>query len=308
MNSKHPRIAGFGIACVDYVVVAPTASVGSHVDALDFCIMGGGLTGTSISAAARLDASTAMLGRIGDDEIGDRIVRDLQCEGVRTDHLIRVPGATSLVSVVVVDSNTAERTIYSRAETNIDCPTSLIDPEPIRRADALLLDPHWKDGALLAAREAGTAGVPVICDANNPVRHKDLLALCDYPIVSRTAALRLVGSGDVREALAALGSIGRRGAVVTCGEDGAYYCEATESGHVPAFEVDAVDTTGAGDVFHGAFAVALVHGWEMRQRVLFASAASAINCTTLGGRAGIPTFDQTLSFLAQRGLHLPPPR
>jgi sulfofructose kinase len=307
-QAARPYIVGFGIACIDYIVVAPSAPAGGRVDASEFCIQGGGLTGTSIVAAARLGARTTLLGRLGDDDIGEAVVSDLNSEGVDTGRLVRVPGARSLVSVVIVDQDTAERTIYSRLDTGIDCPTDLIDLACVRNADVLIMDPHWKEGALLAAAEANAAGVPVVCDANNPVRHKDLLALCDYPIISRTAALRLIESQDVGEALDVLGSLGRRGAAVTCGHDGAYYREGIERGHVPAFEVDAVDTTGAGDVFHGAFAVALAHGWGMRDRVIFASAVSALKCTRIGGRAGIPTFDETLGFLAQRGQQLPPPR
>jgi sulfofructose kinase len=304
----RPYIVGFGIACMDYIVVGPTAAPGTRVDADDFCIQGGGLTGTAIVAAARLGAATTLLGRLGDDEAGREVVRDLNAEGVDTSNLILVPGAKSLVSVILVDSETAERTIYSRLDIGIDCPTQGIDLARVRKADAVVLDPHWKDGAMLVASEANAAGVPVVCDVNNPVRHRDLLALCDYPIVSRDSALRLVDKGIATDALSVLASISRRGAVVTCGADGAYYAEGGERGHVPAFEVDAVDTTGAGDTFHGAFAVALTQGWGIRDCTTFASAVSAIKCTRLGGRAGIPSFDQTLSFLAQRGQHLPPLR
>lgn len=304
---QHPRpfVVGFGIACIDYIVVGPKAPHGGRVDASEFCIQGGGLTGTSIVAAARLGARTILLGRLGDDDVGDEVVRDLTSEGVDTTSLIRVPGARSLVSVVIVDEDTAERTIYSRLDIGIDCPTDLLDLGCLPDADAVVLDPHWKEGALLVAARANAAGVPVVCDVNNPVRHRDLLALCDYPVVGRDAALRLVDNGNVHDALSELGSLARRGAVVTCGSEGAHYVEGTEEGHVSAFEVDAVDTTGAGDVFHGAFAVGLAHGWGMRDCIIFGSAVSALKCTKIGGRAGIPTFDEALSFLAQRGLRLP---
>lgn len=299
--SKLPNIVGFGVACVDYIVVAPPAQPGSRVDATEFCVQGGGLTGTSIVAAARLGAKTTLLGRLGDDEAGDQTVRDLQCEGVDTDDLIRVQGAKSLVSIIIVDENTAERTIYSRLDIGIDCPTDLINLDPIRKAHAVLLDPHWKEGAMLAAANAKAAGVPVVCDVNNPVRHKDLIALCDYPIISRSAALRLVDSGDVRDAVRALRALGPRAAIVTCGEDGAYYSDGDIEGHVPAFEVQAVDTTGAGDVFHGAFAFGLCQDWSIQDTITFASVVSAIKCTQIGGRAGIPSFEQAMQFIASQG-------
>lgn len=294
-------IVGFGIACMDYIVVAPHTPPGGRSDATDFCIQGGGLTGTSIVAAARLGATTKLLGRLGADESGDQVVRDLREEGVDVDDLIQVPGAQSLVSVVIVDSETAERTIYSRLDVDIDCPADLINLQPVREADAVVLDPHWKEGAMLVVQTARAAGVPTVCDVNNPVRHKDLLALCDYPIISRHAALRLVDTGDIGDALRAIRALGCRGAVITCGEDGAYYSGENGDGHVPAFEVDAVDTTGAGDVFHGAFAFALTRGCGLRDCVTLASAVSAIKCTRIGGRAGIPSYDQTLHFLSTHG-------
>ena len=92
-------------------------------------------------------------------------------------------------------------------------------------------------------------------------------------------------------------SFGSKAAVITCGKDGAYYADDSEQGYVPVFKVDAVDTTGAGDVFHGAFATGLTKGWNLREIVTFSSAVSAIKCTKIGGRVGIPTFDEVMEFM-----------
>lgn len=305
LRNPSPRITGFGIACIDYIVVAPQTDAGGRSDAVDFTIQGGGLTGNSIVAASRLGASAAFIGRLGDDDIGDQVVSGLLSEGVDVSRVVRVPGAASLVSVVVVDSKTAERTIYSRLETNIECSADLIDIEPVRAAGAVLLDPHWKEGAMRVAAAANAAGVPVVCDANNPVRHSDLLSLCDYPILSRSSALRLTSGQDVREALRALLGLGARAAVITCGADGAFYAGPDDEGHVPAFSVDAVDTTGAGDAFHGAFAFAVAQGWSVYESVVFASGVAAISCKRLGGRAGLPGFKEAIDFISSRGF---PPR
>jgi len=98
--------------------------------------------------------------------------------------------------------------------------------------------------------------------------------------------------------------MGPRIFVETVGEEGSYTVTADERFHTPAFQVDVVDTTGAGDVFHGAYIVGLLHGWNVRQVALFSTAVSAIKCTKLGGRAGIPGFEGTLAFLQERGIHL----
>ena len=92
--------------------------------------------------------------------------------------------------------------------------------------------------------------------------------------------------------------------VQTVGIDGSYTVTADEQFHTPAFEVDVVDTTGAGDVFHGAYLAGLLRGWDLRRVAIFSSAVSAIKCTRLGGRAGIPRFDKVLAFLRERGIEI----
>ena len=89
--------------------------------------------------------------------------------------------------------------------------------------------------------------------------------------------------------------------VQTEGKDGSYTFTASEHFHLPAFNVDVVDTTGAGDVFHGAYLVGLLHGWSVHRAGIFATAVAGIKCTSLGGRRGIPTYDRTIAFLKERG-------
>lgn len=305
MTSKRPYIVGFGIACIDYIVVAPAVEPGGHTYIESYTTQGGGLTGTAIVAASRLGARAKFLGRIGDDDIGSQVIESLNVENVDASDLIKVPGAKSLFSWVLVDTQTAERTIYCRKDQNIECSTDLIALNSIKGADALLLDAHWPEGARAAAKKAREIGVPVVSDIK--VHYPDitdLLALCDYPIISQSSALNFAGSSDHYGALAKIRSFGPKAVVITCGENGAYYADNSGQGHVPAFKVDAIDTTGAGDVFHGAFAIGLAMGWNLRDIVTFSSAVSAIKCTKIGGRAGIPTFAETINFLTQQGLHL----
>ena len=305
MTLQRPYIVGFGIACIDYIAVVPSTEPGGHSYIESYTVQGGGLTGTAIVAVSRLGARAKFLGKIGDDDAGDQVVESLNVENVDTSNLIRVPGAQSLFSWVLVDSKTAERTIYCRKDQNIECSTDLIALDSIEGADALLLDAHWPEGARIVAKRAHELGVPIVSDIK--VHYPDildLLALCDYPIVSQSSALRFAETDDHYEALARIRSYGSKAAVITCGEAGAYYADDNGQGHVPAFKIDAVDTTGAGDVFHGAFAVGLTKDWSLRDIVTFASAVSAIKCRKIGGRAGIPTFDETIEFLAARNIKL----
>lgn len=297
---NSPYIVGFGVACIDYIVVAPTVEPGEHTHVRDFIVQGGGLIGTALVAAARLGAHTKILGRIGDDDIGDQIVEGLNAEGVDTSDLIRVPRGESLLSVVLVDPQTAERTIYCKPDRNIECSTDLINLDSVEKADVILLDAHWADGARIVARRAKEVEVPIVCDISPNSQTLDIVAMCDYPVVARKAAIAFAGTDDYRLALDRLLSLGAKAAVITCGSDGAYYASSSTWGHVRAFEVEAVDTTGAGDVFHGAFAFGIAKGWDIKDTVRFASAVAAIKCTKLGGRTGIPTFEEAQAFIAAR--------
>lgn len=297
---NSPYIVGFGVACIDYIVVAPTVEPGEHTHVKDFIVQGGGLTGTALVAAVRLGAHAKILGRIGDDDIGDQIVEGLNAEGVDTSDLIRVPRGESLLSVVLVDPQTAERTIYCKPDRNIECSTDLINLDSVEKADVILLDAHWTDGARIVARRAKEVEVPIVCDISPNSQTLDIVAMCDYPVVARKAAIAFAGIDDYRLALDRLLSLGAKAAVITCGSNGAYYASSSTWGHVPAFEVEAVDTTGAGDVFHGAFAFGIAKGWDIKDTVRFASAVAAIKCTKLGGRTGIPTFEEAQAFIAAR--------
>ncbi|MGQ9454560.1 MAG: carbohydrate kinase family protein [Armatimonadota bacterium] len=306
---KKSLIIGFGIACMDYIFIAPRAEPGGFAPILNYKVEGGGLTATALVAASRLGAQTVMLGRIGDDEIGDQIVQSLQTEGVDTSHLIRVKGAKSYFSIVHVDAETAERTIYGRREENIDCSTELIPLDILSGADVLVLDPHWIDGARTVAQKARELGIPIVLDSNLKPQLIDqiieIVKMTDYPIISRNAAFRFADTNECSVAAHKIRALGPKTVIITCGSDGTYFSEEHKDGVVPAFPVETVDTTGAGDVFHGAFAFALTQKWSLKQAIIFASAVAAIKCTHIGGRSGIPTLEHTLQFLRKQGIYLP---
>jgi sugar/nucleoside kinase (ribokinase family) len=131
-----------------------------------------------------------------------------------------------------------------------------------------------------------------------------LVPYVDVLITGEGFARALTGIDDIWQAGRAVLDLGPRIFCETVGERGSYTITRDDQFHTPAFEVDVLDTTGAGDVFHGAYIVALMHGWTPRQCALFSTAVSAIKCTTLGGRAGIPTFEQTMAFLRSTGIEL----
>jgi sulfofructose kinase len=168
----------------------------------------------------------------------------------------------------------------------------------------LIVDRFGIPGMIRAARVARAAGIPVVADfeSRNLPRFAELLALSDHLIVSDTFARALTGARTPAAAATKLIGHGRSVVVVTCGAKGCWFLdrEMKKPGHLPAFRVKAIDTTGCGDVFHGAYAAALARGAEMTERLRFASAAAAIKATRHGGQAGIPTQTVVNAFLRKR--------
>ncbi|MGC9371669.1 MAG: carbohydrate kinase family protein, partial [Paracoccaceae bacterium] len=176
----------------------------------------------------------------------------------------------------------------------------------ITSADYLHLDGYHDATALQAARWMQAAGKTVVLDGSKtsgPVRGtmRELVGHVDVLISGSGFVQGLTGKQDLWAALTAALDFGPCIVVQTEGVDGSYTVTADARFHTPAFRCDVVDTTGAGDVFHGAYIVGLIHGWDLRTIARFATAVSAIKCTRLGGRAGIPTFEEALAYLADRG-------
>lgn len=298
--SEQVTIAALGIACLDFLALASQAPVGGTARIRRLVIAGGGLSATAAVAAARLGARTRLLTRVGDDDIGRQVLDGLEREGVDTSGSAIIAGAATPCSIVMVDPDTGDRTIYHYPGRGLEqAPTPQVDF--VRSTQALLVDAFWREAALAAAQTARAAGVPVIADFAPGADVEDLAGLVDVFIVPESWARARGAAEDPAAALRLLHSYGAKIAVVTAGERGCWYSSGDETGHCPAFQIEVMDTTGAGDVFHGAFAYALARKWEVARCVEFAAAVAALKCRELGGRAGIPSLAETLDLLGARG-------
>ena len=298
-------VVGLGCACFDFLGVVPyMPGVDEEIDMLETSQQGGGEVATALVALANLGSSVGYVGKIGDDPIGSFIKEDFRRYGVDTGHLIVESGAVSDASVVLVDRQTGKRTILACRSTVSDLRPAEIGDGVIEQAKYLLLDGNYRLGTLEAARRARAAGVTVVLDAdvsaNDSEIHR-LLRLTDILIPSRHFSRLYTKTEDVEKALGMLRSYGPEVLVITLGDEGSICSAEGEIFYAPGFQVEVVDTTGAGDVFHGAFIHGMLHGWELRKVVEFASAVAAIKCTKLGGRAGIPSFEDTMEFLKSHG-------
>ena len=297
-------ILGLGAVAVDdllFVDRYPPADVKTLVRRRErHC---GGLTATALVAAARLGARCAYAGVLGDDPLSDFAVQAMAREGIDLAYLRRAEAARPAVAAIVVDTVRQTRNIFVDINALVGAAPDWPPPEVVQSSRVLLVDPFGVDGMLRAARLACAAGIPVVADleATGPEVAR-LMDAADHLILSWDFAGPFTGAPSPAEAALALWRPGRQAVVVTHGDQGCWYVAAPDSGravHQPAFRVEPVDTTGCGDVFHGAYAAALVRGLPIGERLRLASAAAALKATRAGGQAGAPTRAEVEHFLKE---------
>jgi len=298
---KHFDVVGLGYCAVDYLGIVPRyPEIDVKIELLDFVKQGGGIIATAMAAVGRLGGRASYIGKVGDDEFDKFIIEELKKDCVDTCQVIVQPGGSSQFAFVVIDQATGKRTIFWTSSG------LMLEPEEVRREDViagkvLQVDAHHCRAAIRAADWANEAGVPVVMDAGS-LREgsEELTERTDFLIASALFARELIGEDDPEKAARLIFTGKRKLSAVTLGEKGCVYVTDEGAFRQSAFEVEVVDTTGAGDVFHGAFSFGLAKGWPYREIVEFASAVAAIKCTKLGGRTGIPTLPQAVEFLCAR--------
>jgi sulfofructose kinase len=301
------QIVGLGMATLDVLLRLKDMPTWEHGTRLNgFRFDGGGPVGTAIVAAARLGAKVGFIGTAGNDEAAELKMRSLIESGVDLSRMVYRQAPEDQIVIVHVHAESGER-VFSGVEHGRRVPLRAeeLDRDYITSAEYLHLDGFHGPAALQAAQWMHQAGKQVVLDGHKtsgPVSDhlRALVSHVDVLISGSGFAQGLAGLPDIWQAGAAVLQMGPRIFVQTEGASGSYTVTREEQFHTPAFGVDVIDTTGAGDVFHGAYIVGLLHGWDLRRTALFATAVSAIKCTKLGGRAGIPCFEEALAFLQER--------
>ncbi len=298
----HSEIIGIGLAVLDHLMVVPEfPSQEGVTPSSQYEIQGGGMIATALATAQRLGASTELWGRLGDDETGHAVVKELKAFNVNTSQVHMVPDGKTGVCFVMVQADNGKRAFVVHSQKNLYVDLNLLNLERIRKAKMLLIDASWIEAAQKAAHFAKSHGIPVVADVHEPNQPSlELLSLADYAIVPQQLAEFFGGKGDYTSALHAMKSKGVKVPIITLGEEGCAYLYQEKIFKVPAFDVRVVDTTGAGDSFHGAFCFALSRGFGVPESIGLASAVAALSCTKLGGLAGIPTYEETLQFMREQ--------
>jgi sulfofructose kinase len=263
---------------------------GIKVPAKDCVEVGGGMSASAAVAISRLGGKVHFWGRCGDDATGDRIVADLEAEGVDVSAMRRVAGRRSPIAAIMIDRH-GERLVVPYYDPALDPSPDWLPVERIAGYSAVLSDVRWPEGVEHGLRAAYQAGVLTILDGEvAPEGVLDRLARWARHIVfSEPGLSHFVGPGEkLRSLRDAKTRSGADLVGVTAGPDGFYWLEDDALRHVPAPKVVAVDTLAAGDVFHGAYGLALTEGRSVAEAGRFACVAAALKCTRFGSRSVAP--------------------
>ncbi|MDF1523476.1 MAG: carbohydrate kinase family protein [Trueperaceae bacterium] len=296
-----PPIVGLGMVTIDVLAQVPHLPGPDEVFEIPLVeVHGGGPVASAMATAARLGTPSAVVGSVGDDVWGDWIVAGLKGVAVDTSYLYRRAGEASPRAVVLVEGGTGRRSIMYSTGDALRLAVDELPWDWLREARVIHLDGVHPAAALAAARAAREAGVTVSYDGGaGPFWPglDDLLPLVDLLVVAKDFAARYTGRDDVADAARELARCGASHVVITDGTRGAWSWVDGGAWHQPAFAVDVVDTTGAGDAFHGGYLHAYLAGENAGHCLRFASAVGALACTRLGGRAGLPKRDEVEDFL-----------
>jgi sulfofructose kinase len=297
-TKRAPTVVMIGLSNMDYLFqVERFPPEASRTPARTFLQQGGGPAATAAVAAARLGGNVELWALHGEDTTAEFLELELTSYGVQTHRIQRVPGARTWVSAVLVTPQ-GERYIFPYRDAHLQNAEGW-NPTELPDAGCILTDARHPAQTEPVLQEARRRGIPIVGDFSNG-SNWHLAAYCDHLIVSEECALEVAGTVELGEALQSLRQREDQVVGVTLGERGYHYLDGHRAAHVPAFVIDAVDTTGAGDVFHGAYAYGVAIGWPVPECAVVASAAAALKCTRLGGRTGIPTLDEVRQLRATR--------
>lgn len=285
-------VLGVGCNSVDHVYRLPAApradSPTAKLRISSHSTMSGGQMATAMAACAGFGLTATYLGAVGHDHNGRVILSDLQQRGVDVSHVL-TRECDNRFAVIAVDDTTGERIVLWDRDDRLNLAPHEIDAGLVASARVVHVDDEDQEAAIVAAGLARSAGVPCTSDIDRVTdRTKDLVAAVSIPIFAEHVLPAITGEPDLERGLRAVLSTNHRMACVTLGPAGAMLIADGQSVVEPGFEVKAVDTTGAGDVFRAAFIYGLLNGLAPRELLRFANAAAALACTRAGAMASVP--------------------
>lgn len=286
-------IACLGITVLDRIQrVATLPTVGGKYVATDYYEVGGGPAATAAVAVAKLGHQVEFIGRVGNDSVATTMLAELSSYDVNVENIVRIEGASSAFSAILVDDE-GERMIINFQDPSLSRDPKALESLDFSKYTTILTDVRWPEGAKYALEQAKKFNIPSVLDADlSPDPIDELVELADHVAFSEPGLERFTGITDPIEGLKAAQQRTQGMVYVTVGSKGCYWIENGEIQHQAGLKVDVVDTTGAGDVFHGALAVAVAESMPTRESIVFSNTVAAVKCTKRGGREGIPSREE----------------
>jgi len=299
-DNKPFDVVGFGLNSIDYVCVLPEyPRPESKTEILRYERLPGGQIATALTFLARMGLNTKYIGKVGSDDAGQASLQSFEGESVDISSVLVTQEARNPFSVILIDQRNGERTVLCRRDKGLDFLESELNEEDVCSGRILHLD-GYDNSALNAAICCQKRHIPVCADLDAVVPNcSSLLENIDFLIVSSNFASEFTGIPHPEASFRALRqsfdgflamTLGARGAAAWVGDQCMYF---------PGLDVSAVDTTGAGDIFHGAFIFGLLQNWPLFKAMRFANTAAGLSCMHLGARAGIQPLPKILQYMGE---------
>ncbi|MBN2154990.1 MAG: carbohydrate kinase family protein [Candidatus Lokiarchaeota archaeon] len=309
MNNKI-LILGLGEIVKDWVSIIPWfPKPDEKIDSIYEEYFGGGVTANYVVSTSRLGVPSAFIGAVGDDDAGEFLIRDMKNEGVNTNYLTMQKEKKSAVNFIFVIKDTGEKTIIQSPYMQ----STKLSPEDLnidmfKSPKVLHTTCIHPDVTLEAMKLAKEEGLVISLDLESQIAIRGLKALkpflnfVDVLLPNKMGAMALTKKNSPIEAAKEFINMGISCVVITLGDKGAIGLTKEDTFESPAFKVQAVDATGAGDTFCGGFTFAyIIKKWTLQKSLIFANACAAMKMTQLGARTGMPTLNKVISFLHGRG-------
>ncbi|MBE0660379.1 MAG: ribokinase [Bryobacteraceae bacterium] len=299
---KEFDVVGVGLNATDTMILIPhMPSYGGKVPFLKDVLSPGGQVASAIVCCSMLGLKAKYIGTIGDDERGEIQMQSLLGTGVNLDHVQRRIGCPNQSAYILIDQTTGERTVFWSRPDCLRIDPEEITEDQITSARLLHIDGHDTAAVAHAARIARANGIPVTVDVDTIYKgFENVLPFVDYLITSSEFPERWTGEADPFKALTLLQeTYGMKVAAMTLGAHGALARFEGAYHYSPAFVVNCLDTTGAGDVFHGAFCYSVVQGYSLHESLEFSNAMAALNCTAMGARGRIAAQADARALMAR---------
>lgn len=308
-EGKLLDVVGFGANSVDHLCeVSAYPERGGKSEILLHERLPGGQVATTVAFLSRMGLRTKYIGKVGDDELGRFFLEGLASETMDSTSVVAAPNVRNQFAFIVVDRRSGERTVFFERDPGLDFAERELDRESICSGRLLHLDGCDAAGALKAAAWCQQEAIPVVMDLDNVVVDcRTLIEQVDFLIVSENFPSDYTGIADRDVAFSVLGGGFSGFLAMTIGAAGAVAWIDGQAIRFAGLEIEAIDTTGAGDIFHGGFIYGLLQNWPLSRIMAFANAAAGLSCLHRGARSGIRGLSEILQTADAIESRTPPP-